>query len=123
MSPLTAFLVLFSVSFTALAQILLRKAMLVMSPAPAFSEPIRLALALVTNGYLWGGMICFGLSVGVWLIVLSRLPVSMAYPMSAIGYVLAAVMAVVFLGEPVGIMRIAGILLICCGVFVVARSA
>ena len=57
------------------------------------------------------------------LVVLSRVEVSAAYPMLSIGYVLAAVMGYFFLGESVGVERMAGIALICGGVLLVARTA
>jgi multidrug transporter EmrE-like cation transporter len=119
----TFMLVLSSVSLAAIAQILLRKAMLVINAGPPFLGPLNLILALLTNVFLGAGMVSYGLSLGLWLIVLSRLPVSIAYPMGSIGYILAAFIGVLFLGEPIGISRILGILLICVGVFVVARSA
>jgi multidrug transporter EmrE-like cation transporter len=53
---------------------------------------------------------------------LSRVPVSIAYPMLSIGYVINAVVAYYWLGETVSLMRMAGIGIIVLGVFVVARS-
>ena len=53
---------------------------------------------------------------------LSRAPVSVAYPMLSIGYVVNAVAAAWLFGEPVGSLRIAGIGVIIIGVWMVARS-
>ncbi|HTP71277.1 MAG TPA: EamA family transporter, partial [Burkholderiaceae bacterium] len=53
---------------------------------------------------------------------LSRVDVSLAYPMLSLGYVVNAVAAWWLLGEPVGAMRSAGVLLILGGVWLVARS-
>jgi drug/metabolite transporter (DMT)-like permease len=115
-------LVIASVSLNAFAQIALRKAMLVAAPLPPLQAPVALALHLAGNIYLWGGLVCFAGSILLWLGVLSRMPVSAAYPMASLGYVVAAASGFVFLGETVTLTRALGLLLICFGVFVVARS-
>ena len=69
-----------------------------------------------------GGLACYVLSVAIWLIALSRVDVSIAYPMLSLGYVVNAVAAWWLFGEAVGPARLAGILLILLGVLVVARS-
>ena len=115
-------LVLVSVSLNALAQVVLRKAMTVGTLPPAH-EVVALGFALASNLWLWAGMACYAASIGLWLVVLKRVEVSAAYPMLSIGYVIAAVLGLVFLGEQVGPMRIAGIALIGAGVVMIARTA
>ena len=115
-------LIVVSVSLNALAQIALRKAMLVAGTLPPIGEPIALGMALITNVWLWAGMVCYALSIGLWLAVLAKVEVSAAYPMLSIGYVIAAVIGLTFLGEAVSAGRWAGIAMICAGVFVVART-
>jgi drug/metabolite transporter (DMT)-like permease len=121
-NPATFLLIFVSVSLNALAQIFMRKAMLIMAPLPPIGQFTKLIIAFAANIYLWGGMVSYAVSIGLWLAVLSRVQVSVAYPMLSIGYILAAIMSVVFLGEAVGLTRILGIGLICAGVFFVARS-
>lgn len=123
MTPMVFALVLASVSLNALAQVILRKAMVFMAPPPPLSEPVHLALALLSNPFLWAGMASYAVSIGLWLAVLSKLQVGVAYPLLSIGYILAAVMGVAFLGESISLGRAGGILLICAGVFVVSRTA
>ena len=113
--------IVISVSLNALAQILLRKAMLTMA-APPLGHPALYALALCENVWLLGGMLCYAASIGLWLSVLRRVPVSSAYPMLSLGYILAAALGYFLLGEPVGAWRGSGIALICAGVFLVARA-
>jgi multidrug transporter EmrE-like cation transporter len=122
MTPATFGVVLVSVSLNALAQVVLRKAM-TGPPLPPASDVIAFGAALMGNLWLWAGMACYALSIGLWLMVLSRIEVSAAYPMLSIGYVIAAVLGFVFLGENVGLERMAGIALICAGVLFVARTA
>jgi len=80
-------------------------------------------LALAFSPPLMGGLVLFGFSILAWLVVLSRLPVSIAYPMASLGYVVAALLGVVFLREPVHVLQIVGIVVICLGVGLIARSA
>lgn len=70
---------------------------------------------------LWIGLGCYGISVILWLGALSRVPVSLAYPMLSIGYVINAFAAAVLFGEVLSLPKLAGIGLICAGVFMLAR--
>jgi multidrug transporter EmrE-like cation transporter len=77
---------------------------------------------LTTSVAFWLALAAYGLSVAVWLVGLSRLPVSQAYPILSIGYIIAALLAWAMLGESIDITRWAGIGLIIGGVFLVSRS-
>jgi len=78
--------------------------------------------ALATNYPILGGLSCYVVSVVVWVLALSRVEVSMAYPMLSIGYVVNAGLAWFLFGEAVGPQRLAGIAVIIVGVIIVARS-
>jgi multidrug transporter EmrE-like cation transporter len=80
------------------------------------------AHSLLGNFWLWLGLICYGVSVVVWLLALSRVDVSIAYPMLSIGYVVNAIAAWHLFGESLGAGRLTGIGIIIIGVFVLARS-
>ena len=68
------------------------------------------------------GLGCYVLSVGVWIIGLSRVEVSLAYPMLSLGYVVNALAAWWLFGEALGPMRWAGMMLILAGVLVMSRT-
>jgi multidrug transporter EmrE-like cation transporter len=72
---------------------------------------------------LWIGLTCYGVSVVLWLGALSRVPVSVAYPMLSAGYVVNAIAAAFLFGEALTVPKIAGILLVVAGVVVLARAA
>jgi multidrug transporter EmrE-like cation transporter len=84
------------------------------------ARPLGLALAI--EPHILAGLACYVVSVVVWVIGLSKVPVSIAYPMLSIGYVINAIAAYYLLGESVTPMRFAGIGVIIVGVFIVARS-
>jgi multidrug transporter EmrE-like cation transporter len=61
-------------------------------------------------------------SVVVWIMALSRVEVSIAYPMLSIGYIVNALLAWWLFGEAVGVQRLVGIGIIIVGVIIIARS-
>ena len=76
----------------------------------------------MAQGPVIAGLACYVVSVGLWLVALSRVDVSLAYPMLSLGYVVNAIAAWALFGEAVGAVRFAGIALILLGVLVVSRS-
>jgi multidrug transporter EmrE-like cation transporter len=82
--------------------------------------PIGLRLALEPT--ILGGVACYVVSLVVWIMALSRVEVSIAYPMLSIGYVINAVAAWYLFGESLTALRLTGIGFIVVGVFLVARS-
>ena len=105
-------LILVGVLLNAAAQLLLK----------AGTNAMPLGLRLAIEPHILAGLACYVVSVVVWIVALSRVPVSIAYPMLSIGYVVNAIAAWYLLGEAVTPMRLAGIGIIVFGVFIVARS-
>jgi multidrug transporter EmrE-like cation transporter len=77
---------------------------------------------LLMNPYLWLGLFCYGLSLLLWLWILQKYELSFAYPMVGLGYVITTVLAILFLGEGVTLLRWMGILLIVAGIFMLNMS-
>jgi multidrug transporter EmrE-like cation transporter len=88
--------------------------------APESILPIGLRIA--TEPFVLGGLGCYVISVLIWIMALSRVEVSIAYPMLSIGYVVNALAAWYLFGEAVTAQRMVGIGTIIVGVFLVARS-
>lgn len=82
--------------------------------------PIGMRLAL--EPHILGGMACYAVSLVVWILGLSRVPVSVAYPLLSIGYVLNALAAWHFFGESLTAQKLVGIGFIILGVVLVTRS-
>lgn len=68
------------------------------------------------------GLACYVVSVGVWILALTRVEVSVAYPMLSIGYLVNAVAAWALFAESLSVQRLAGIGIIIAGCWLVARS-
>jgi multidrug transporter EmrE-like cation transporter len=117
------FLILASVSLNAGAQIVMRKAMLQIGEINMENKNVLSYLPqLVSNIFLWASFLCYGLSILIWIIVLSKVEVSYAYAFSSLGYILVTIMGVLLLHEQVSVLRIIGILVVCVGIILVARS-
>lgn len=123
---MTAFipLILFTVATNFLSQIMLKKGM---TSLPAFELTLSSVLAstftIVFNPYVFFGLLMMVISMGSHLVVLSRVEISFAYPFLGLSFVLIAGYGYFVLGEGVNAYRIIGVLLICSGVALVARSA
>ena len=75
--------------------------------------------ALVFNMNIIIAASCFVTSMVMWVFVLRKLPLSIAYPMVSLGYIIVIILAYLFLKEPLGLYKIAGTLLIIFGVIVI----
>lgn len=83
---------------------------------------LPMVIRVLTQWPVVAGLTLYVLSVGVWIVGLSRADVSVAYPMLSLGYVVNALAAMWLFGEMMSPTRVAGIGLILAGVFVIARS-
>jgi multidrug transporter EmrE-like cation transporter len=124
MSWITWALILTGVGLNAAAQLLLKVATRPLAHVSEFSTDTLGASVLILLKSLpfWTGMVCYAASVCVWLAALAKAPVSTAYPMLSLGYVVVAAVSVIWLGEGMPPAKVLGIALICAGVILVSRS-
>jgi len=117
-------LVLTGVMLNAVAQLLLKAGSGVLAGIEfRAANAMAIASRLVLNWPIIGGLACYAISVVVWILALSRVEVSIAYPMLSVGYVVNAVAAWWLFDENLSATRIAGIGIILIGVWVLARSS
>lgn len=124
MSAVSFALLMTGVLLNAAAQLLLKAGTNAVGAFEFSSEnivPVGMKLAL--EPHILGGMLCYAVSLVVWILGLSRVPVSIAYPMLSIGYVLNAVIAWHLFGESLSAQKLVGIGFIILGVVLVTRSA
>ncbi len=116
-------LIAIDVIFNVMGQLSLKHGMSKMGNfSLTLTDILPVFLRAATNTYIIIGLFCYVTGFLVWLIVLSKAEVSYAYPLISMGYVLTAVMAWILFGENVTLLRMAGILITCMGVFIIARS-
>jgi multidrug transporter EmrE-like cation transporter len=125
MSVITWALILTGVGLNAAAQLLLKVATKPLGHFSVFNADTlnSSVLILFKSPPFWGGMLCYAASVCVWVAALSKAPVSTAYPMLSLGYVVVAAVSVAWLGETLTVPKVLGIALICAGVYLMSRSS
>jgi drug/metabolite transporter (DMT)-like permease len=118
------FLVLASVAAGVSGQLCLKAGMdrIGALSANGASAIIQTALRVVTTPLIFVGLSFYVLGAAFWLLVLSKLDLSLAYPMLALTYVLIPLAAQFILGEQVPVLRWLGVGIIFVGVIVVAQT-
>lgn len=114
-------LIVVAVCFSVTGELLLKSGMNQIGVL-SFANLIPTLGRILVHPRLLGGFACFALGAGFWLAAISRVPLSWAYPMLAMGYVLILLFSAILLREPVSLLRWSGVLLICVGMILVFRS-
>jgi len=88
-----------------------------------FKHPVALAKRLFTDGpWAVAGIVLYAISAVFWLIVLSRVPLSVAYPVVAVGYVVVVLYSKFVFGEEVKWIAWVGLAFIVIGVAITAQG-
>lgn len=121
---LSTFIFLFTgICLNAVAQLLLKAGTNAIGTIQLQSETLFPTLIkLATQIPILGGLSCYIISVFVWIVGLSRVDVSIAYPLLSLGYIINALGAWYFLGETISIQRAAAITVIILGVVWLTKS-
>lgn len=114
-------LVLFAVIAASGGQLMLKHGMQV-ATARAHSSHGSLAVAAATTPWVLLGLVIFGISAISWLAALSRVPLSLAYPFNALGYLVILTASIVVLHEKANLWTWAGSLLVVSGLIIVVLS-
>ena len=123
MNAISFALILTGVLLNAAAQLLLKAGTTAVGHfAFTLENALPMGLKLAFEPHIMGGLGCYVISVVVWIMALSRVPVSVAYPMLSIGYVVNALIAWQWFGEALSASKLLGIGIIIVGVFLVAKS-
>ena len=115
-------LIVLSVTLAAIAQLLLKFGMMKVGKISGVANAPSMILRAVSNPIVLAGLAVFGISALFWLVVLSRVPLSTAYPMVSIGYVIAVLFEWRIFGLAVKPVTVAGCLIIILGVFLLSRG-
>ena len=123
MNAISFSLVLTGVLLNAAAQLLLKAGTNRIGEfAFSLGNIVPIGLKVAASPFVLGGLACYAVSVVVWILALSRVPVSIAYPMLSIGYIVNAAAAWFLFGESLTAQKLIGIGFIMVGVWLVARS-
>jgi multidrug transporter EmrE-like cation transporter len=123
MSLTTFGFILTGICLNAIAQLLLKAGTNAVGAIHLTAENwFSTGLKLATQLPIVGGLTCYVVSVAVWIVGLSRVDVTIAYPMLSLGYIINALGAWYFLGEAVSGQRLLAIGIIIVGVALLTRS-
>jgi drug/metabolite transporter (DMT)-like permease len=115
--------VLISVILSMVGQLILKRGMSDLGPVSFTNRGLpEIIWAIATDPFIIVGMVIYAVSVLYWLVGLSRVPLSYAYPFISLSYVLILGASFFLLGEHLSLLRISGVLVICLGVLLVAFS-
>lgn len=116
-------LILLGVMLNAAAQLVLKEGMRRIGYfAFDWANIVPIGLRIVLNPFVFAGLVIYVVSFVIWLLVLSRVQVSFAYPMLSLGYIMNAVAGYYLFQETVSPVRIAGIFVIVLGTYLITRS-
>jgi drug/metabolite transporter (DMT)-like permease len=105
------------------AQIFMKKGLLTTGISSIGSANlIEFGFRSLSSPYLWLGLSIYIISFFLWIVVLARIELSIALPVSSVCYVLTPLFAVMFLHEKVSAVRWLGIFLIVAGIYFVSES-
>jgi len=76
-------------------------------------------LSIITEKFVILGVLLYAITAGLWMVILSQEELSFAYPLLALGYVFAAVLAKIFFNETLTLFKILGILFIVAGAYLI----
>ena len=118
------FMIITCVTLSAVSQMVMKLGMSSPQIQAALANGSRLGTAwdVATNLHVVVGLGMYVLGAGLWLLVLSKVDVSMAYPFVGLGFILTMLLGWFFLQEHIGLARLGGTLLIAVGVILVSRS-
>lgn len=86
-------------------------------------EGVGGVLAIARNPYAWIAVVLYGSATVLWIVLLQSVPLSVAYPFVALGFVVVPLAARVFFGEPLSLPYMAGVVLILGGIWLTQTAA
>ncbi|MDQ3954988.1 MAG: EamA family transporter [Actinomycetota bacterium] len=123
-SAVSMALLVVSVVFAIAGQLTLKSAMEQIGRigAQEVSAPADTIGRAVKEPRLWAGLFLFGVSAVFWLVVLSRVPLSVAYPIVGVSYILIVAFSKLVLHEHVPTIRWIGAAVVALGIGIIGLS-
>ena len=109
-----------AVTLSALAQLVLK---IGADKLPWEEGVLGVTKAMIAHPWVISGVLIYGVSVAIWIWVLSRTDVSVAYPFAAVSLVVTAMLGWFVLGEDLSVQRVLGLTLIVTGCLILVRGA
>lgn len=110
--------IIFSTVFGISGQLSLKQGMSHMHESPNKN----LITYMITSPWVIGGLFIYGCGVIFWLLAISRLEISYAYPFASLSYVGIVILSYLIFKEKITAMRVLGIAIIIAGVIITSLS-
>ncbi|MBC6907154.1 small multi-drug resistant family protein [Saccharophagus sp. K07] len=123
MGLLNFVVILFTVFLSACAQLMLKMGAAATLGVGQPSTPYELVVKVMFSPLILSGIFTYGVSVLIWIWVLSRVELSIAYPFVGLSFIFTLLFGMFFLGEAVNFSKIIGTLMIVGGCIFIANSA
>lgn len=119
-----AILLFTSVSLAVAGQLTLKSAMEKVGRigTAEVSAPVATVKKVAGEPLLWLGLFLFGISAVFWLVVLSHVPLSVAYPVVGLSYIIIVAFSRFALHESVPLLRWVGVAIVAVGIGVIGLS-
>lgn len=116
-------LIFISVTISAVAQVTLKQGMSSAAVQQSLAGGwLEIVIAVASSLYVWLGLIFYALGAVLWLGVLAKADVSIAYPFVGLGFILTALFGVFLLGEAFSVIRFVGTCLVVLGIILVTQG-
>lgn len=76
---------------------------------------------VILSPWIIGGGVLYVIATAIWLYLLSKLPLSLIYPLQSVAYIIALFVALLVFKEVIPITRWVGVAVILFGVYLVAK--
>jgi len=115
-------LIFLSIILSSSAQIFLKLATSKTEGIQHSGSVMATIMKLGTNGYLIFGLFMYFISAVLWVFGISKIPLSVAYPLVSVGYIIVVLASYYVFGEALSLNKVLGLVLIICGVIVLSRT-
>ena len=107
---------------TVASQLLFKKGTASFGDNISLNKPFELIKTVLTTPVFLIGLFLYGISFLLWLMVIKKLPLNVAYPMSSLNFIIVFFLSWIFLGESVNALKIVGVLTICAGIILLFKG-
>lgn len=116
---MTILLLVLAIIFNATANILMKLGAKQMGSVGVNLDSVK---AFVTNPFIWAGLVSFGLALMFYTYVLTKMNLSVAYPLiTSLGFLIVVSFSVFYLHESVNWMHMLGLVLVLAGLFLITQ--
>lgn len=111
-----------TILFTIYGQLIIKWRVKDVTLPDGFMAKLPVVAKIVFDPWVFTGLASAGIAALFWMVAMTRLPLSLAYPFTSLSFVIVALLGIVFIGEPLTAGKIGGICLVLAGLFLIART-